>query len=351
MRSANEMQIFYYSLPIVVIISLWLMLNGSYANILFYYFWFYAVGEFFITLFFIRNGLNFGFLSNIRGWYATLKEFLIYGVSRIPSSLLLALIFGIPVVVASHRLSLVYAGYVGISISILRLMELLVVPIRILLLPRFAELVRNDSLDDVNYSIQVVLDFLFSFVSIIVAMFYGLSKYVVIVLFGVTYLPAVDGVYLVVLFSFLYLAFIVVRSVLDGLFFFPYVSVICLLGALTTGSLSFLFNSNYEMLVFDLGIGLSTIGVVSILVLLRKQKTKFNVKSMVTSLVVATLVFCVLLFFDTLISSFMLSSYIVLVIMLAFRVVLFIFLLMFLNKRGSLWFTEVRKRFKVEYNF
>jgi O-antigen/teichoic acid export membrane protein len=311
MHRANRMQILYYLFPAMAGLILWQLFTDQYSKILSFYLFFFS---------------------------------LCYSLSRIPSGFFLALIFGIPVFVASHKISLVAAGYAGIAVAIVRLMEVFATPFNLLFLPKFAEIKRNNVEGEISNKVSIVTSFIFTALPLIAVASYGLAEYAVIIFFGSKYIPAAQGVSVVILFSAFYVSYVLIRGILDGLFSFPYVNIICLAGFLTTAISSFLFHGSVFVLALDFGLGLLVMGVTALCILIKRANISVQLNEILVSLIVALLAFVSLFYLDKWMELTIFNEYIKFGVKIVYRVILFLALYRFYWKPKSLWVKELLYR-------
>jgi len=341
MNRANKMQVFYYLFPVIAALVLWQLFTGQYSKILSFYFLFFSLWGIILGAIHIRQKVHFGWFSSIKKNTKSVKALFVYSLSRIPSSFFLALVFGIPVFVASHKISLVAAGYAGIAVAIIRLMEVFATPFNLLFLPKFAEIKRNNSDEEIKNKVSIVGNFVFTALPLFAVVSYGLAKYVVVVLFGNKYIPAIQSVSVVILFSAFYMSYVLIRGILDGLFSFPYVNIICLAGVLTTAISSFLFNKNVLMLALDFGLGLFVMGVAAIYILIKRTNISVQLNEILLSLIVTLLTFVLLLLLDRWMDFAVFNKYVKFGVEILYRAILLLAVFLFYWKPKSLWAKEL----------
>ncbi len=346
MIRANWMLVLYYFFPMIIGLILWQFFSGQDYKILSLYFFFFSLWGIVLGLIFIRRNVYFGrFTANIRD-IQSVKNLLFYSLSRIPSSFFLALIFGIPIFIASHKISLIAAGYVGIMVAVVRLMVIFTAPINLLFLPKFAEIKRRNVDEEISNKVSVVTSFIFTALPLIAVVSFGLAKYVVIIFFGEKFISAIPGVSIVILFSGFYLSYVLIREILDGLFSFPYVNVISLVGLLTTTISSFLFHDSVFMLALSFALGLFVMGVTAAYILVKRTNISVQLNQMLVSLVIAFITFILLLFFDKWLEFTIFNEYTKFVGKILFRTILLLTIFWFYWKPKSLWVRELLYRIR-----
>jgi O-antigen/teichoic acid export membrane protein len=198
-------------------------------------------------------------------------------VYRLPSGIFAALIFFIPVVTASSSISLKTAAYIGILVSIYGFLQSLAYPFNLIFLPKFSEYQyrKDDLLTKTNT--QTILDFLVTFPLIAGLLLFFMSEEIILLWFGPKY--SIVHHYLKILSPSIgfFMAYVLIRGILDGLYDFPYSNIINLSGVLIIGVFSYLTVVNrWDLLGLSISFGAGTIfiGVLSIFILWYKQKLK-----------------------------------------------------------------------------
>lgn len=344
MHRANKMQVFYYLFPVIVSLILWQLFKGQYSKILSSYLFFFSLWGIALGSIYIRQKVHWGRLPVIIKDIKSVKALFFYSLSRIPSGFFLALVFGIPVFVASHKISLVAAGYVGIAVAVVRLMEIFATPFNLLFLPKFAEIKRNNVEGEISNKVLIVTSFIFTVLPLVAVLSYGLAKYAVIIFFGTKYIPVTQGVSVVILFSVFYVSYVLIRGILDGLFSFPYANIICLMGLLTTAISSFLFHGSVLMLALDFGLGLLVMGVAAVCILIKRANISVQLNEILVSLIGALLAFVLLLYLDKWLEFTIFNEYVRFGVKILYRVMLFLAVFWFYWKPKSLWVRELLYR-------
>lgn len=346
MSRANRMQVLYDLFPVIVSLILWQLFANRYSKILSFCLVFFSLWGIVLATFYMLQNVHLCRLSTIMRYGKSEKALFIYSLSRIPSGFFLALTFGIPVFVASHKMSLVAAGYIGIAMTIVRLMELFSTPFSLLFLPKFAEIKRNNVSGEISNKISIVASFIFSALPLIAVLNYGLAKYAVIIFFGNKYIPVTKSVSVMIFFSVFYVSYALVRGILDGIFSFPYVNVICLAGFLITAISSFLFHGSVFVLALDFGLGLFVMGIAALFILIKRTDICVQLKEILLSAIITLSVFALLLFLDKWMESIIFNEYVRFGVNISYRAILLLTLFWFYWKPKSLWVREFLFRIK-----
>ena len=344
MNRANRMQVLYYLFPVMAGLLLWQLFTNQYSKILSFYLFFFSLWGLVLGAVYMRQKVHFGRLLVIIREIKSVKALFFYSLSRIPSGFFLALVFGIPVFVASHKMSLIAAGYIGIAVAIVRLMEIFATPFNLLFLPKFAEIKRNNISGEISNKVSIVTSFIFTALPLVAVASYGLAEYAVIIFFGNKYIPVTQGVSVVILFSVFYVSYVLIRGILDGLFSFPYVNVICLAGFLTTAISSFLFHGSVLVLALDFGLGLFVMGVAALCILIKRANISVQLNEILVSLIVTLLAFVLLLFLDRWVDHTILNEYAKFGVKILYRAILLLAVFWFYWKPKSLWVKELLYR-------
>jgi len=347
MNRANSMQALYYLFPVMAGFLLWQLFENQNSMILSLYFFSFSLWGIILGAIYVWQEVHFSRLSVVVRDVKSVKDLFFYSLSRIPSGFFLALVFGIPVFVASHKISLIAAGYVGIAVAIIRLMEIFVTPFNLLFLPKFAEIKRINDSTVITDKVSIVISFIFTALPFFAVVSYGLAEYAVIIFFGSKYIPAAQGVSVVILCSFFYISYVLTRGILDGLFSFPYVNIICLAGFLTTVISSFMFHNSVFMLTLDFGLGLFVMGVMAVSVLMKRANISVQPNEILASLIIALLAFVCLLFLDKWLDFTIINAYITFGVKILYRLILSLAVFWFYWKPKSLWMRELSYRTRI----
>ncbi|MCP5046016.1 MAG: hypothetical protein GY940_02520, partial [bacterium] len=241
MNAANLLRTLFFGVPLLPAAAILLFKKETaFAPVshLYLFFLAYAVWGIFISGYYLGKEFSGSAVTSIfRKGRSSVSDALKQGrdifrfsLSRIPAVFFIAMVFGFPVLYAGYRLSLKAAGYVGIVVSILRLFEIFSMPFNMIFLPKFSALKRGNDPQLIRDHCRVVVDFIFTFLPFCGVFIFGLLHFAVRAWFPPSYLAAVDSIAVTVLFSAFYLAYALVRGILDGLFEFPYTNIICFSG-------------------------------------------------------------------------------------------------------------------------
>tara|TARA_B000000557_G_C20726531_1_gene422407 strand:+ start:124 stop:987 length:864 start_codon:yes stop_codon:yes gene_type:complete len=204
------------------------------------------------------------------------KPFLKYGINRLPSVLFIALIFTLPVLLTTNLES---SASLGIVISIFKMVQIIVFPFNVVILPEVSRLVRNKDYTEINGYFTLVIELIFSFM-----IFFGISLFFFIPEFiyfwvGKNFESIIYPLKIITPFIGFYLGYILLRGIIDGLYDKPYINVINGISALLLFFLltAFAGGEFYNIIVF--GISVCLLGISSfILILLRENKIVWEKK-------------------------------------------------------------------------
>ncbi|MCP5047328.1 MAG: hypothetical protein GY940_09170, partial [bacterium] len=213
-------------------------------------------------------------------------------------------------------------------------------------LPKFSALKRGNDPQLIRDHCRVVVDFIFTFLPFCGVFIFGLLHFAVRAWFPPSYLAAVDSIAVTVLFSAFYLAYALVRGILDGLFEFPYTNIICFSGFSIIALTALVFGSTTFTISIAFGCGLFTLGIVSVGTLVRKLQLSIRWLSLSKSLALATLVFFLLYYADGQLTGSGMRGFQSFAVSLSYRVLL-LGALWGLYWRKTLWYNEVLKRLRV----
>ncbi len=385
MNRANTLRLLFTGFPVLLGVVFFIMGISNYSTILYLYFLIYALWGVISTLYFLRKECSFtlfkrvgdpdlftvsqmsffrSFISKVcrknkvsegiskKGGgtpspvafnFEKSRSLLRYSLVRVPSVIFISLIFSFPAFIATHRISLAAAGYIGVIVAVLHLLELFCMPFNLILLPKFSSLMKNNQVENIkNYSL-VILDFIFTFLPVLVVMLFGLTRYIVLVWFGPKYLLTVNSVAAAILASVFYLGYALVRGVLNGLYEFPFTNIINLAGFLVVVVLSFLMGTGIFELTAALCCGLFMLGLSAIFILVKKLQLSIPWMKGLKTLVGCGLLFLLLTVVDKMLTDLNLNTWYTFALCAFYRIFPLIFAWWFYWKK-TLWYNEMLKR-------
>jgi len=352
MNIANAMRLLFMGLPVPLAGIFFILGMDNYSTILYLFFSIYTVGGVIISLYYLKKEWSWGLFKTIfkegKAFnFEKSRSLIMYSLVRIPSLILIALLFSFPVLYATHKISVAASGYVGIVVSVLHLLTLFSMPFNLIFLPKFSSLIKNNQVENIkNYS-MIILDFTFTFLPIIAIMLFGLTRHIVLLWFGPKYLITVDSVAAAILSSVFYLAYALIRGILDGLYEFPFVNIITLAGLLTMVVLSLLMGNSVFELSAALCCGLFILGISTIFVLVKKLRLSIPWMKVLIALMGCGVLFLLLTVVDNKIAGLKLNTWYTFALCTFYRGILFV-LAWWFYWRKTLWYTEILKRITIK---
>ncbi|MCX6583574.1 MAG: oligosaccharide flippase family protein [Candidatus Aminicenantes bacterium] len=349
MTRANILSLEYYGFP-VLLAGLLLVLNfkNGYRDLVFFHFLYTVPVIAAAFLYFWKNNL-FALRYPLKFKLKEMSGFLSYGLNRLPSTLFSSLILGFPVFWANRTMTLEEAGYLGLGVYIVRMMEIFSTPFNKIFMPKFSEFSVSAKPGDVKDKSMIVVDFIITFLPVVVLSIYGLSRHILLLWLGKEFLIALPAIQIAILFSGFYVMHAIIRGILNGVFIFPYVNIIGLLG-LTAVTLPIVFalGSNLLGISLSFGAGLFVLGVSSLYILVKKLALAFPWKLLLVYSVVAAVVFFITFFIDkSMVRLVSLNTYVEFMILCAYRFLLLL-AIFFLFWKKTLWYSELKKRMNVQ---
>jgi len=285
--------LFWFGSLVVIVIKYFIF--GNFVHFLYYYFVIYALLAFIMNwVMLLKHGeLELNLLPYIQNAlrinnYQSEKSFFKYGIFRLPTGFFLASLFFIPIVSASSTISLKTAAYIGIIVAILRMLQLLGYPFNLIFLPKFSSFQANDDQKSIQKNSQIVIDYIFSFPLIIGVLISFFAREVILLWFGAKYSVVVPYLMLLGPLVGLFLGYVLIRGILDGLTDFPYSNIITFFGMFAVGFVSLLtllLSWNLLGLTMALNFGVLVLGVSSIYILRRLNEIRiFHSKNLLAIL-------------------------------------------------------------------
>ena len=349
MNNANIMRLLFMGFPVLLAGLLFILGIDNYSTILYLFFSIYTVGGVIISLYYLKKEWSWSLFKTIfkRGNIEENRNIIKYSLVRIPSLILITLIFRFPVLYASRKISITASGYVAIVVSVLHLLTIFSMPFNLIFLPKFSSLIKNNLVENIkNYSL-IILDFIFTFLPIVVVMLFGLTRYIVLLWFGPKYLVTVDGVAAAILASVFYLGYALIRGVLDGLYEFPFINIINLAGLLTVVVLSLLMGNGIFEISAALCCGLFILGISAIFVLVKKLQLSIPWLKFLTALMGCGVLFLLLTVADNMLANLKLNTWYTVALCSFYRGILFV-LAWWFYWRKTLWYNEILKRINIK---
>ncbi len=329
-----------------------LFVNNDFKQFIINYFIIYSFLSFLINWFFIitDKSLNKNLIidskkcCNINNFFSN-SRFFKYGINRLPHGFFLAGLFYLPIFVATNTLSLKAAAYMGIIVSIIRMLQMIVYPFNMIFLPKFSLYQSEKNHSKIQYYSQVVLDYFFTIPLVLGLLVYFLSKEVVLLWFGGKYEIVVSHLLLISPFLGLFLVYVLIRGILDGLYDYPFSNVITFGGiscALIISLLSYFFQWKLIGLSVSLLMGILFLGFSSIFILVRKQNLKIlNIKNLVASAWFLLLFFILFIFKENIIIH---NIYISITVKLFTSIIILLISFVIYKMVGYEWIEEVKLR-------
>jgi len=349
MNTANALRVLFYGFPVLLALVLMLLKIKNHAAFLYLYFLIYSLWGVLMGCWYLRREFSFALLKNIlkKKWQSLFnrsRKLFLFSFIRIPSVVFDSLIFSFPVFIAAHKISITAAGYMGIVVAVLRLLEMFSMPFNMIFLPKFSSLEKNGDRENIkNYSL-LVLDFIFTFLPVLVVTVFGLARFIILIWVGPAYLPTAKSVAVAVLFSMFYLAFALIRGILDGLFVFPFNNFIGLSGFVTIAGLSLALGTDVFRLSIAFGCGLLFLGLVSIGILVKKLHLSIPWTVVLKAIACTLFIFLALKAADGYLLGLSLKDLHFFAICVSYRILL-VSVVWFFYWRKTLWYRELIKRF------
>ncbi|HWA41175.1 MAG TPA: lipopolysaccharide biosynthesis protein [Gemmatimonadales bacterium] len=150
-------------------------------------------------------------------WQAPARELLRYGVPRIPGEFILGALTALPVTAAAHYGGSVAAGQIGLGQSVLTLLGALFAPLGQVMLPSISARVASGEVRGVERSIWLLVAACLGLTFLGVIAIYLLAPWLIPFIFGAAFSGAVGPIRIMVLGAVPYVAYVVLRNVLDAI--------------------------------------------------------------------------------------------------------------------------------------
>jgi O-antigen/teichoic acid export membrane protein len=277
-RVMNLVNIVFWIVAIFALLILYIF-PDDYVEFLFHYFLAYSIAAFIINGIFIGGDKHFQSqitkpFFNKLGSKVLNKKFFNYGISRIPNNFFFGAVFFIPIIFASNSFSLKMAAYIGVIISIVRILQLIGLPFNMLFVPKFSAFQAQSNDEIIRKHSQLVLEFILTLPFWIGIFFSLFARELVLMWFGEKYEIIIPHLQWLGPISGFLIGFVLIRGVLDGFSDYPYINIITLLAVGMVLALSLLakfLSWNLTGLTLSFGAGLLVLGISSIYILVTRQ--------------------------------------------------------------------------------
>ena len=338
----------------VSLLSILFFIPDDFVRFLYNYLIFYAIISFVINWFIlikysdIMNYLRSIVWKDLSAKKLLLeKRFFIYGASRIPSGFFLGTVFFAPIFVATNYFDLRLAAYIGVIISIIRMVQLSGFPFNIIFLPKFSFYQASKNNEIIRRSSQIILEFLFTLPFLLGLLCAFFSPELIFLWFGAKYNVVVPYLIFISPFIGFLIGYVFITGILDGFSNYPYVNFItavAMLAVILTLILTVVFSWELWGLTIALGVGLITLGIGSIYILVKKQKLKIFNKKNIAAISWFLLVLAIFLFYNKSIIIDQIYISISLKLLISFIILLTSFIIY--RKLNYQWIYELQLRIK-----
>ncbi len=352
MKIANGMRLLFMGFPVLLAGIFFILDMDNYSTILYLFFSIYTIWGVITSLYFFKKECSLALFKTIFKEGAAFnfeksRSLIMYSLVRIPSLILITLTFSFPMFYALHKISVTASGYIGIVLAFLHLVGVASMPFNLIFLPKFSSLIKNKQMENIkNYSL-IILDFIFTFLPVLLVILFGLTRHIVLIWFGPRYLVTVDSVAVSILASVFYVGFSLIRGILDGLFEFPFINIINLAGFLTVVVLSLLIGNSIFALSVALCCGLFILGISAAFILVKKLHLPVPWMKNIIALIGCGILFLLLTVVDSMLASLKLNTWFTLALNVFYRFFLLVPVWWF-YWRKTLWYKEMLKRMNIK---
>ena len=285
----NFLQLLYWLISFLVSYLLYVFYAGEmYAlTFIFYFSVIYLVLS--VLLFFRfnrRNNKNDNKLAIT--WDSQL---FMYGGTRIFNGVFVATLFFIPLSLSVQGgLPVAIIANIGVLIVLVKTLQSSVAPLNVLFLPYFSNIKTDEDYKRINRSLEYVLDIIMTFPVFISTALYFYSYDIIYFWFGSDYVGINATFQFLIIPTAFYLIYIVISGVLNGIYKFPYVTLISFLSLMVMVVLSIIniAHISYATIISSLSFSLYVLGGASLLLfyILFYNKVNFlNAKNLRTLII------------------------------------------------------------------
>ncbi|MBL7085618.1 MAG: hypothetical protein ISS28_00755 [Candidatus Cloacimonetes bacterium] len=305
----NMVHIFFHVLSFIILIILYLVnldqYNTEKLNLLKIYFLAFSTLSIILNIIILvinDKSVIKWFYNNLKNTIMNLLNgveisFFRYGIIRLVTGFSLSALFFIPVVLSAHLYSLKSAAQIGIIITIIRMLQTFVLPFNIVFLPKFSSLLEKSNPNYIRKQCQRIFEAIFSLPLLIGLSIYFISSELIELWLGNEFINV--SIYINYLWPSitLFLVYVLIRAVIDGLYEYAYSNIITLsglLGFIIVSATSSIYFHNIWSLIMAIGVGFSILGILSMVILIRIQNISFiNLKNIIAMILGIITFFCI----------------------------------------------------------
>lgn len=289
-------------------------------------------------------------INTITNIYAEIKnnlDFYKYGLYRLPNGFFLAGVFFLPVFYSSNRMSLKIAGYTGAIVTVIKMFQLVGNPIGRLFLPKISHLTIKSSKKVIKNYCQTVLEFIFTIPLLLGVLIYYIAPELITLWFGPNFNIIINYVKLISPTIGLLIGFILISSILNGLYNYPYVNFITTISfifELLIIIISEILSLELYGIIISFGVAIVTLWLTSTVILLKKQRISVITKNNIISIFWVGLILVILsllnevVTFKQIIISTLFKTLVILLVLISSLLVY--------KKYNYKWINELLYRFK-----
>jgi O-antigen/teichoic acid export membrane protein len=190
------------------------------------------------------------------------RELLFYGAPRFPGEIALGALFALPVTVAAHLGGMIAAAKIGVAVSILSMIGSVFSPVGHILLPTVTCAARGEGLAQIRVAIKHLLGLFLAATTVFVIAIEFVASPLLRIAIGQDFVMAAPIVRIVVVAAIPYIAYIVLRNVLDALHLRP-LNAKNLLVALAVFAVLAYLSASVTGVALALGASILTLGLLS----------------------------------------------------------------------------------------
>lgn len=350
----NKMNLISASFWIIALASSGIIffLRQDFIQAFYYYFLVSALLSIMVTIYFVWQEMNPSFKITSQNIADTLlqsmkpdKQFFKYGIHRVPTPFLIGAFFMIPILTASNAMSLEAAAYVGVLVSIVRMVQLTSHPFGLIFVPKLSTFQAQNNREMIRSISSLMLEYIFTIPFLFGLCISFMAREVILLWLGEKFVVVIPYLELLGPFIGFFLAYVLIRGMLDGMSDYPYSNIISLAGvvAISVGGLfSLFFEDKLLILTLSLAAGIIVLGTTSIFFLVREQKLNifsWRYAFLILWLVVIGIIFILI---DNLFTFH--SDIIFLMIKLIITIILFGISFVFYRMQKVQWVVEFEQR-------
>tara|TARA_B100000941_G_C28497602_1_gene551958 strand:- start:448 stop:1974 length:1527 start_codon:yes stop_codon:yes gene_type:complete len=298
----NFLQILYWLISFLVSYLLYFFYEGDMYTLTFIFYFSILYLVLSSILFFVFKSRIYKSDDNlVADWNSQL---FIYGGTRMFNGVFVATLFFIPLILSVQGgLPTPTIANIGVLIVLVKTLQSSVSPLNVLFLPYFSNIKTDENFKKMNRNLEYILDIIMTFPVFISISLYFFSYDIIFIWFGSDYVDINVTFQSLIIPTAFYLIYIVISGVLNGIYKFPYVTLISFLSlmVMVISSIINFEHISFLTIISSLSFSLYVLGAGALLlfyILFYNNVNFLNTKNLRTIIIMFLYIFTVFYIFN-----------------------------------------------------